>query len=347
MPSATQSPFGRTADGEQVHQFEITNEQLTVRLLDFGATLTEVHVPDRDGNKDNITLGHNSVEAWLANVPCFGGTCGRFANRIAGGRFQLDGQEYQLPQNHGENHLHGGNRGFHKRMWEGEAFSDDSVCGVRFSRVSSDGEEGYPGEMHVSVEYALPGDSTLRIRYSATTTKATPINLTNHAYWNLRGTSGGGVSVTDHELQLFCDQYLPVDASVIPTGEFRDVAGTVMDFRAPHAIGDQIQDVEGEGYDHCYVINGSRGELRPAAVAADPVSGRVMTVSTTEPGVQLYTGNFLSGNDETGGYSQHQGFCLETQTFPDAPNQPNFAPLGILRPGEEYSQTTVHRFSTR
>jgi len=343
MPQVEISPFATLPSGEEVKTIVVSNATITLKLMDFGATLMSVEVPDRSGKTDNVVLSHNSAEAWLNNAPCFGGVCGRFGNRIARGRFTIDGTKYQLATNNGPNHLHGGIAGFHKRLWSAEPTAD----GVRFTYVSADGEEGYPGELTATVTYSLPEDNELRMQYSAKTTKTTPINLTNHAYWNLRGTSSSGVSVADQELQLFCDKYLPVDETVIPTGEFADVAGTVMDFTSQHPIGDKLNEVEGGGYDHCYVINGERGTLRPAASAFDPVSGRVMEVSTTEPGVQLYTGNFLAGSDETGGFSKHQAFCLETQTFPNAPNEPNFSPLGILNPGEEYTQTTIHCFSTR
>ena len=337
--------FAKTEQGDEVTKFVVENGDLKLVLMDFGATLMECHAPDRDGNSDNVTLSHNSVDAWLKNAPCFGGICGRFGNRIANGKFTIDGIEYQLAINNGPNHLHGGEIGFHRRLWTAEPFEDENGCGICFAYLSIDGEEGYPGELSVTVEYSLNTENELVITYEAETTKATPINLTNHAYWNLRGTSSGGVSVEDQHLRLFCDQYLPVDETVIPTGEFADVTGTVMDFTSAHAIGDRLNDVEGGGYDHCYVINGERGQLRPAAVAFDPTTGRMMEVSTTEPGVQLYTGNFLAGTDETSGFSKHQAFCLETQTFPNAPNEPKFAPLGILKPGEQYTQTTVHRFS--
>jgi aldose 1-epimerase len=344
--SIRQELFTKTEDGQDVTKFTIELGDLRLVLMDFGATLMECHVPDRDGQTDNIVLSHNSADAWLKNAPCFGGTCGRFGNRIAKGQFNIDGVNYQLAVNNGPNHLHGGEVGFHRRLWTGEPFEDEDSCGVCFAYLSVDGEEGYPGDLEVTVEYSLNKDGELVITYEATTTKSTPINLTNHAYWNLRGTAAGGVSVADQHLRLFCDQYLPVDETTIPTGQFASVKDTVMDFTSPHAIGDKLNDVEGGGYDHCYVINGERGKLRTAATAFDPQSGRIMEVATTEPGVQLYTGNFLPGNDDSGGFEKHQAFCLETQTFPNAPNEPNFAPLGVLHPTERYTQTTVHRFST-
>ncbi len=346
MFNVTQRPFGQSPDGSEISQYEVGNGTTTVTLMDFGATLMSVRTPDQHGNVDNIVLSHSSPEAWFQNVPCFGGTCGRFANRIANAKFAIDGTEFLLSKNHGDHQLHGGVRGFHKRVWRGTPLQDDTAAGVRFQYVSADGEEGYPGELTVQVEFRLSDNNELTLEYSAATTAPTAINLTNHAYWNLRGTDSGGSSVEDTELQLFCDHYLPVDDSVIPTGQLAPVADTVMDFRDAHPIGQHLHDVPGGGYDHCYVIRGTRGTLRRAAVASDPVSGRVLEVETTETGVQLYTGNFLSGDDSTGGFSRHQAFCLETQTFPDAPNQPAFAPLGILRPGETYRQTTVHRFRT-
>ncbi|MFK7817078.1 MAG: aldose epimerase family protein [Planctomycetaceae bacterium] len=340
-----QEAFTKTDDGQDVSKFTIEQGDLRLVVMDFGATLMECHAPDRDGQSDNIVLSHNSPEAWLRNAPCFGGICGRFANRIAKGQFSLNAVDYQLATNNGPNHLHGGEVGFHRRLWTAEPFEDADACGVCFAYLAVDGEEGYPGDVEVTVEYSLNNDNELVITYEASTTKATPINLTNHAYWNLRGLSGGGVSVEDQHLRLFCDQYLPVDETAIPTGEFASVKDTVMDFTSAHAIGEMLHDVEGRGYDHCFVINGERGKLRAAATAFDPQSGRIMEVATTEPGVQFYTGNFLLGDDNSSGFSKHQAFCLEAQTFPNAPNEPNFAPLGILNPGEQYAQTTVHRFS--
>ena len=238
-----------TPSGGEVRKYHVSNDTVSLTVMDFGATLMSVRAPDRDGNADCITLTHNSNAAWLANAPCFGGICGRFGNRIARGKFTIDGTEYQLATNNGPNHLHGGIAGFHKRLWSGEPFEADGISGVRFTYVSADGEEGYPGELTATIEYSLNASNEMKMEYKATTTKTTPINLTNHAYWNLRGTSNGGVSVADQELQLFCDQYLPVDDTVIPTGEFAAVSGTVMDFTSQHPIGDMLNDVEGGGYD--------------------------------------------------------------------------------------------------
>ena len=260
----------------------------------------------------------------------------------------IEGQEYTLATNNGPNHLHGGPTGFSRRLWHGEPLpkSAGGDLGVKFTYISEDGEEGYPGRLTATVTYTLTGKDELKIEYTATTDKATPVNLTNHCYWNLAGAGSG--SVLNHVLTLNCRRYVPVDEHLIPTGKLQEVAGTPMDFTKPAKIGARIDELKKDspngGYDHCYVVNGEPGKLRLAARVVEPKSGRVMEVHTTEPGVQLYTGNFLSGSENDGGYEQHGGFCLECQRFPDAPNQPEF-PSAILKPGEVYSQTTVHRFA--
>ena len=345
MLTVQREPFGETASGEEVTQFSLRNHSgMKVGLIDFGAIITSVEIPDREGKLANVTLSHPDLAGYLVNAPYFGGACGRYANRIAGGKFSLDGIEYTLDLNNGPNSLHGGKEGFMKKLWKGEPFEDDKQVGVKFTYVSADGEEGYPGSLATVVTYTLTDANELRIDYKATTDKPTVLNLTNHAYWNLAG-AGNGL-ILDHELALDCSKYLPVDETGIPTGELAPVEGTCMDFRTPHKIGERIdQPVHGSGgYDHCYVVDGKIGELRPAAKIVEPKSGRVMEILTTEPGIQFYTGNFLEGTPETGNAPKHGAFCLETQHFPDSPNRPDF-PTTRLNPGETYTQTTVHKFS--
>jgi aldose 1-epimerase len=342
------SPFGKTTDGQTVKLHTLRNTSgMTVRLIDYGAHVISVETPDRNGKSVNVTLGFPNLEGYLQRHPYFGSTVGRYANRIAKGKFTLDGQTYTLATNNGPNHLHGGRKGFDVVMWQSEGVTDQNSVGVKFSRVSPDGEEGYPGTLKVSVTYVLKRDNELSIQYEATTDKPTVLTLTNHAYWNLAGADSG--DILKHELTLFADKYLPVDETSIPTGELAPVKGTVFDFTEPHAIGARIDELKrpphtSKGYDHCYVLRGQDGKLETAARVKDPTSGRVMEVFTTEPGVQLYCGNFLDGSAAGGGYKQHDAFCLETQHYPDSPNQPKF-PSTVLRPGQTFRSTTVHRFS--
>lgn len=345
MLTVQQEPCGQTPEGDELIQFGLRNHSgMKVGLINLGAIVTSVEVPDRHGKLANVTLSFPQCTDYLENGPYFGGACGRYANRIAGGKFSLDGTEHSLFLNNGPNSLHGGKVGFMKKVWNAEPFEQANQAGVKFTYVSPDGEEGYPGELKTEVTYTLTDSNELRIDYKATTDKPTVLNLTNHAYWNLAGTRDG--LILDHELTLFCTKFLPVDATGIPTGELADVQGTCMDFRKPHAIGDRITEpVNGSGgYDHCYVVDGKPGQLRPAAMVVELKSGRVMEILTTEPGIQFYTGNFLKGNAETGNAPMHGAFCLETQHFPDSPNHPEF-PTTRLNPGETYTQTTVHKFS--
>jgi aldose 1-epimerase len=341
-------PFGKTADGQAVSVHTLANTNgLRVRLIDYGATLISVETPDRNGKNANITLGFPSLEGYLQRHPYFGSTVGRYGNRIANGKFTLDGQSYNLAKNNGPNHLHGGLKGFDALMWKAEPVTSSDAVGVKFSRVSPDGDEGYPGELKVAVTYTLTNANELRIEYEATTDKPTVVNLTNHAYWNLAGAGSG--DVLQHELTLTAERYLPIDDTSIPTGELAAVKGTPFDFLRPHTIGERIGELKQEphktkGYDHCYVIGGQVSELKLAARVKEPTSGRVMAVYTTEPGVQLYCGNFLGGGAGEGGFKQHAGLCLETQHYPDSPNQPQF-PSTTIRPGETYRSTTVHRFA--
>ena len=345
-------PFGKAEDGTAVNLYRLENANgLRAALTDYGAILVSLEVPDRDGNLDNIVLGFKDIDGYLTRHPYFGATVGRYANRIAGGKFTVDGQEYTLAQNNGPNALQGGLKGFDKVVWDAEPADGGDGPSVTFSYLRPDGEEGYPGNLSVRVVYTLTNDDELRIDYEATTDKATPVNLTHHSYFNLKGAGEG--DVLDHVLMINADKYLPADDTLIPTGEIADVEGTPLDFTEPKPIGADIGQIEGDqfagGYDHCLVLDKPQeGALTLAARVSEPSTGRVMEIHTTEPGVQLYTGNFLDGSvvgAEGTPYQKHAGFCLEAQHFPDSPNQPAF-PDTILRPGETYTQTTVHRFST-
>lgn len=345
MLTVQNEPFGQTEAGEEVIQYSLRNRSgMKVGLLNFGAIITSVEVPGRDGKFANVVLNFPDLAGYQTNNPYFGGACGRFANRIAKGKFSLDGNEYSLFLNNDPNTLHGGKVGFMKKVWKAAPFQNDDATGVKFTYVSPDGEEGYPGELKSVVTYSLTDANELKIDYQATTDKPTVINLTNHAYWNLAG-AGSGL-IVDHELTLACSQFLPVDETGIPSGELASVAGTCMDFLKSEKIGTRITEpVNGAGgYDHCYVVDGTAGELRPAAKIVEPTSGRVMEISTTEPGIQFYTGNFLEGTPATGNAPKHGAFCLETQHFPDSPNRPEF-PTTRLNPDETYRHTTVHKFS--
>ncbi len=344
-PMSVQSePAGSTEVGQGITRFILTNKNgVRVTLINYGAIVTSVEVPDRDGKFENVVLGFEDVDGFLKNGPYFGAVCGRYANRIAGGKFTLNGQGFTLAVNNPPNHLHGGTRGLDKALWNAESFDAGTSVGVRLNYISPDGDEGYPGELDVTVVYSLTTDNEFRIEYTAMCDKATPINLTNHCYWNLAGVREETPKVLDHVLILNCDKYLAVDKDSIPTG-IADVRDSPMDFTTAVAIGSRISEV-GSGYDHCFVVNKSNGrDLVKVAEIRDPESGRVMQISTTEPGVQFYTGNFLDGSEESGGFNKHEGFCLECQHYPDSPNQPDF-PNTILRPNEVYSQKTVHKFS--
>ncbi len=339
------TPYGKTHDGTAVDLFTLTNKHgHQLQLTNYGAIIVSIAVPDRQGKLTNVTLGFDKLEGYLQRHPYFGATVGRFCNRIAKGSFVIDGKTYSLAVNNGPNHLHGGLVGFDMKVWSAEELRSENSIGVRFRWTSPDGDEGYPGNLQVTADYIWSDDSKLTIRFMATTDKATPINLTNHAYFNLGGWTGGAIH--DHLLQLHCSKYLAVDSTMIPTGTIVEVANTPMDFRQPHRIGERIDALSAtNGYDHCFVVDGTLGVLRPCAVVEDRKTGRAMEVMTTLPGVQLYTGNFLAGSDSTGGFKQHEAFCLETQNFPDAPNKPSF-PSAILKPGEKFDHTTSYRFYT-
>jgi len=346
-------PFGTTADAKPVELFTLTNaHDVEVRAMTYGATIVWLHAPDREGHLDDIVLGYPTLAGYLAQSPYFGAIVGRYGNRIAKGRFTLDGKAYQLATNNGPNHLHGGVKGFDKVVWSAEPAETDSSATVTFSYVSPAGEEGYPGTLRARVTYTLTDRDELRVDYLATTDQATPVNLTQHSYFNLAG--AGTRDILAHELMIAADRYTPVDATLIPTGEIAAVAGTPFDFRTPTAIGARIgqSDVQlqhGKGYDHNWVLNragAAEGALVLAARVTEPTTGRTLDVFTTEPGIQFYSGNFLDGTitgKDGRVYQQRYGFCLETQHFPDSPNHPNF-PSTILRPGREYRSTTVFQF---
>ncbi|MGA2477310.1 MAG: aldose epimerase family protein [Spirochaetia bacterium] len=329
---------GSAPDGKKLRRFTLSNTRgMRVSAISLGATLVEVSVPDRGGAAANVTLAHAPLERYARNSEFFGCIAGRFANRIAGGRFSLDGRDYTLARNNGDNHLHGGERGFDRASWNARIIRRADAAGIRWTHTSPDGDEGYPGTLKVTVDYVLTEDNTISFEYWAVTDKPTPVNLTNHAYWNLAGAGSG--TILAQEIAFNCPFYLPVDAGAIPTGEVLKTAGTPFDFAAAKAIGRDIGGVPG-GYDHCMVIAKNAGVLGLAATARDPASGRSMQVWTTLPGVQFYTANFLTGNP----YPRNAGFCLETQLFPDSVNRGHF-PSCILRPRETFHHLTVHKFS--
>lgn len=344
-----ETPYGKTKDGQVVTQYICQNAKgYVLEMIDYGATVTAFRAPDKNGLVENITLSCSGMEGYEACTSYFGSTVGRYCNRIAKGKFSIDGTEYTLATNNGENHLHGGNVGFDKRMWKAERIFDTGAktVGVRFSLVSEDGDEGYPGKVSVSVDYVLNNDNELKIDFTATTDKPTHVNLTNHNYWNLGGAGSG--KITDHILKLEADQYVPVDAQSIPTGQLADVEGTPFDFRSESKIGARLHEIKADpvGYDHNYSLRSGGGEMSLAASVTCPESGRKMEIHTTQPGIQFYTGNYLDGQPGSGGFNQYGAFCLETQHFPDAPNQASFK-SSLLKPGEKYRQTTVHKFSVQ
>jgi aldose 1-epimerase len=342
--------WGATKEGTPVELYTLKNSKgLTAKVSTYGGILTELQVPDHDGRTADVVLGFDTLEGYLAGHPFFGATVGRYANRIAKGKFTLDGQEYQLAVNGGPNHIHGGVKGFDKRVWTASPQPSPQGTALKLTYRSADGEENYPGNLDVTVLYTLTDNNELRLDYLAKTDKPTIVNLTNHSYFNLGGHNSGEVLGT--ELEVAADRYTPVDRTLIPTGELAPVQGTPLDFRQPHRIGERIQELSEfpGGYDHNFVLNDGGKSLAFAVRAHEPKSGRVMEMWTTEPGVQLYTGNFLDGKQKGKGgaaYGKYHAFCLEAQHFPDSPNKPNF-PSVVLRPGETYRQTTFYRFSTR
>ena len=345
-----ETPFGTLPTGEFVDLFTLRNAGgMEVRIMTYGATVVSLKVPDRNGDVGDVVLGFETLDGYLGQNPYFGSIVGRYGNRIANGSFELDGERYTLARNNGPNHLHGGLKGFDKVNWASAATVRESDrVGVQLEYISADGEEGYPGELTVRVTYSLTVDNRLVVDYTATTTKATPVNLTQHSYFNL----AGGGDILDHELRLAAGHFTPVDSTLIPTGEIRPVIGTPFDFLTGVAIGARIDNADqqlmyGSGYDHNFVLDTeSESDLMPAAVVREPTTGRILEVHTSEPGIQFYSGNFLDGSITGKGgqnYGRRSGFCLETQHFPDSPNHPDF-PSTILRPGASYNSSTIFAF---
>lgn len=346
-----QEKFGEMPAGRPVNLYTLENSTgMIAKITDLGGSVTTLYVPDAEGHLADVVLGFNSVEDYYTSN--MGAIVGRYANRIGGARFTLDGTEYTLARNNGENSIHGGNKGFDDVLWDATPVESEDGPSLQLTYLSKDGEEGYPGNLSVKVVYTLTQDNTLRIEYTATTDKPTVLNLTNHSYFNLSGQGKG--SILDQEIMMNANQFLAVRQDLIPTGQILDVKGTPMDFTTLRPIGADIdapyQQLQyGEGYDHCWVLNKSVGEMGLAAKVVDPKSGRVMEVYTTEPGVQFYTGNHLDGSlvgKSGAAYVKRSGFCLEVEHYPDSPNHSNF-PSTVLRPGDEYTQTTLYKFSTQ
>jgi aldose 1-epimerase len=349
----TSQPYGTTAAGEAVEEYTLTNaNRMEVKIINYGGVITSIRVPDRDGQWDNVVLGFDNLADYETRSPYFGNITGRYANRIAGATFTIDGTAHTLAANNGPNSLHGGVDGFDNRVWTAETVEGDGEVGLSLSYLSPDGEEGYPGNLSVTVVYTLTDNDEIRIDYTATTDAPTVVNLTNHSYFNLSGNGSG--DIYDHILMVNADRYTPVDETLIPTGELAPVDGTPFDLRAGLRIGAGIrsndpQMILGRGYDHNFVLNREDDtSLVLAARLYDPASGRILETWTTEPGLQVYTGNFLDGTiiGSSGDmYRQGDAICLETQHFPDSPNQPDF-PSTELRPGDTYQTTTVYSFSS-
>ena len=350
-PEIKKQAFGMTESRQVVELYTLTNANgMEARIMTYGGAVVSLKAPDRNGKLGDVVLGYETLDGYLKNNPYFGAIIGRYGNRIGKARFSLDGKEYPLGKNNGENTLHGGLKGFDKVVWKGKEVKSRDGGGLELTYLSKDGEEGFPGNLSVTVSYTLTNQNELKIEYSARTDKTTVVNLTNHSYFNLAGEG----SILQHELMINAGRFTPVDAGLIPTGELRSVKGTPMDFTQFAGIGTRIdqQDEQltfGRGYDHNWVLNNATGKLAVAAKAYEPVSGRVMEVLTTEPGIQFYSGNFLDGTIAGKGgqvYKQRYGFCLETQHFPDSPNKPGF-PSTVLKPGQRYNSSTIYRFSVR
>jgi aldose 1-epimerase len=352
-PAITDQPFGTMPDGTEVRAFTLaTPDGVRMRVLTYGAIIASFAVPDRHGEPGDVVLGHDDLEGYLRASPYFGAVIGRCANRIARGRFTLEGVEHVLATNNGVNHLHGGEQGFDRRVWSAVPGGDAARPSLVLALTSDDGDEGYPGRVAAQVTYTLSDRDGLEIDYLARTDRATPVSLTQHSYWNLAG--AGAATVLDHELEVRAERFTPVDAGLIPTGELRPVQGTPFDFRTPATVGARVDSADEQllragGYDHNFVLGPPEADgLRTAAVLRERASGRALEVRTSEPGLQLYSGNFLDGSIRGKGgrvYAHRSALCLETQHFPDSPNQPGF-PSVILRPGQEYRSRTTYRFFT-
>ena len=345
QPSVSKKAFGELKSGDKVTKYVCRNSNgTTLEMIDYGATVIALRTKDKNGALGNVTLSCKDIAAYQDLGSYFGCTVGRYCNRIAKGKFTIDGRQYKLATNNGANHLHGGKIGFDKRIWKCEEIKTASAVGLKFTLISKDGDEGYPGKLEVVAEYLLTENDELVVDLKAKTDKPTHVNLTNHCYWNMAGEKSG--KILGQEVMLKASKYIEVDATGIPTGQMIAVENTPFDFTDFHSIGKRIKLVGGEpvGYDHCYVLENQSGDLKLAATARDPASGRMLEVHTTQPGIQFYSGNFLDGTAGSGGFNQHEGFCLETQHYPDAPNQSAFNPT-LLKPGETYHQKTVHKFS--
>jgi len=346
--------FGHLKGGTPVDLYTLTNASgCEMKITNYGCIVVSLKVPDRTGRMDDVVLGYETLEEYIENNPYFGAVVGRYGNRIDGAKFTLDGVEYQLAVNDGENHLHGGLKGFDKVIWKGEEISSREGSAVKFSYLSADGEEGYPGNLSAEITYTLTHDNGLKIAYHATTDKKTVLNLTHHSYFNLA--SAGSGDILGHEMMIDADQFIPTRSGLIPIGELRSVKGTPFDFNTPTPIGARIDQEDeqlriGGGYDHCWVLNKkSEGSLELGVRVYEPTTGRVMELFSTEPGVQFYSGNFLDGSNVGKGgivYEYRSAICLEAQHFPDSPNQPQF-PTVVLEPGQEYRKTTIYEFSVK
>ncbi|MGE0077850.1 MAG: aldose epimerase family protein [Bacteroidales bacterium] len=352
-PAITSSEFGTMPNGQNSLIYTLVNKHgFKARITDYGAKLVSLEVPDRNGNLADVILGYETLDQYIKGDQYFGATVGRYANRIAKGKFSLDGKEYQLALNNGVNHLHGGPLGYQSLIWKSEIIEQNEYPSLKFTLKSPDGDEGYPGNLNIEVIYTWDNDNTLRIDYTATTDQTTIVNLTHHSLFNLKGAGNG--NILDHVLTINANAFTPVDSTLIPTGEIRPVAGTPLDFTTPQVIGERInsdyeQIVKGKGYDHNWVINKDKEGLQLAAELYEPVSGRTMKVLTTEPGIQFYSGNFLDGSQIGKGnlpYNFREGVALETQHYPDSPNHPEF-PSVVLTKGEVYKQTTEYKFFTK
>jgi len=349
-PEVTVAPFGQVPDGKAVEVYTLRNTRgMVVRAITYGAIIQAIRVPDRTGRVEDVTLGYDSLRGYLTDSPYFGAVVGRYANRIARGRFTLAGRTYRLAINNGPNHLHGGLKGYDKVVWDAASFQRRDTVGVKFQHTSPDGDEGYPGTLQATVIYTLTPNNELMVEYRVRTDRATPVNLSQHSYWNLAGEGSG--DILQHMLTIDADRYTPVDSTLIPTGELAPVANTPFDFRAPTAIGARIDQPDpqlryGKGYDHNFVLNSNGSGLAHAVRVIEPKSGRTLDISTTEPGLQFYSGNFLDGTitGKSGHvYGHRSALVLETQHFPDSPNHPNF-PTTVLKPGQEYRSQTIFAF---